>query len=85
MKLQLALDDISLVDALVLAEKVRDYVDIFEIGSPFIIQEGMRAVREFRRYFPKKRSWPIPRLWMQASMKLSLPLKLVRTTAQFSV
>ena len=28
MKLQLALDDISLVDALVLAEKVRDYVDI---------------------------------------------------------
>ncbi|EPC53178.1 3-hexulose-6-phosphate synthase 2, partial [Lacticaseibacillus paracasei subsp. paracasei Lpp123] len=55
MKLQLALDDISLVDALVLAEKVRDYVDIFEIGSPFIIQEGMRAVREFRRYFPKKK------------------------------
>ena len=55
MKLQLALDDISLVDALVLAEKVRDYVDIFEIGSPFIIQEGMRAVREFRRYFPEKK------------------------------
>ena len=54
MKLQLALDDISLVDALVLAEKVRDYVDIFEIGSPFIIKEGMRAVREFRRYFPEK-------------------------------
>ena len=40
---------------MVLAEKVRDYVDIFEIGSPFIIQEGMRAVREFRRYFPKKK------------------------------
>lgn len=55
MKLQLALDDISLVDALVLAEKVQDYVDIFEIGSPFIIQEGMRAVREFRRYFPEKK------------------------------
>lgn len=55
MKLQLALDDISPVDALVLAEKVRDYVDIFEIGSPFIIQEGMRAVREFRRYFPEKK------------------------------
>lgn len=54
MKLQLALDDISLVDALVLGQKVRDYVDIFEIGSPFIIDEGMRAVREFRKYFPEK-------------------------------
>ena len=54
MKLQMALDDISLVDALVLTQKVRDYVDIIEIGSPFIIDEGMRAVREFRRYFPEK-------------------------------
>lgn len=54
MKLQLALDDISLVDALILTQKVRNYVDIIEIGSPFIIDEGMRAVREFRRYFPEK-------------------------------
>lgn len=54
MKLQLALDDITLVDALVLVQKVRDYVDIIEIGSPFIIEEGMRAVREFRKYFPEK-------------------------------
>lgn len=54
MKLQLAMDDISLVDALVLGQKVRDQVDIFEIGSPFIIQEGMQAVQEFRKYFPEK-------------------------------
>lgn len=54
MKLQLALDDITLVDALVLVQKVRDYVDIIEIGSPFIIDEGMRAVKEFRKYFPEK-------------------------------
>lgn len=54
MKLQLALDDISLADALVLVQKVRNYVDIIEIGSPFIIEEGMRAVREFRRCFPEK-------------------------------
>lgn len=52
--MQLALDDVSLADALVLVQKVRDYVDIIEIGSPFIIDEGMRAVREFRRYFPEK-------------------------------
>lgn len=54
MKLQLALDDITLVDALVLVQKLRSYVDIIEIGSPFIMEEGMRAVREFRRYFPEK-------------------------------
>lgn len=52
--MQLALDDVSLAEALVLVQKVRDYVDIIEIGSPFIIDEGMRAVREFRRYFPEK-------------------------------
>lgn len=54
MKLQLALDDISLVDALVLGQKVRDYIDIFEVGSPLIIEEGLDAVREFKRYFPEK-------------------------------
>jgi 3-hexulose-6-phosphate synthase len=54
MKLQLALDDIALVDALVLVQKVREYIDIIEIGSPFIIEEGMRAVRELRQHFPEK-------------------------------
>lgn len=54
MKLQLALDDISLQEGLALMEKVRDYVDIIEIGSPFIIDEGMHAVRAFRERFPEK-------------------------------
>ena len=52
MKLQIALDDKTLVDSLILAEKVREYIDIIEIGTPLVIEEGMRAVREFRRYFP---------------------------------
>lgn len=54
MKLQLALDDITLNDALALSHKVEDYVDIIEIGSPFIIEEGMNAVRTFRKHFPHK-------------------------------
>ena len=54
MKLQLALDDISLADGLKLVEQVRNYVDIIEIGSPFIIDEGMHAVRAFRKAFPEK-------------------------------
>mgnify|MGYP005985777111 CR=1 FL=1 len=29
-----------------------DYVDIIEIGTPFVIDEGMNAVRKFREKFP---------------------------------
>lgn len=54
MKLQLALDEKRLVDALLFTEKIAEYVDIIEIGTPFVIDEGMRAVREFRKYFPDK-------------------------------
>lgn len=54
MKLQLALDDLNLFDAINLGQEVRDYVDIFEIGTPFILKEGTDAIREFRKYFPEK-------------------------------
>ena len=37
MKLQLALDDITLDDAVELLDKVHTYVDIIEVGSPFIL------------------------------------------------
>jgi 3-hexulose-6-phosphate synthase len=51
-KLQLALDDISLNDAISLGESVREFVDIVEIGTPFIIEHGMAPVREFKARFP---------------------------------
>ncbi|CUX26116.1 3-hexulose-6-phosphate synthase [Clostridium sp. C105KSO13] len=51
MKLQLALDDLTFDDALELTEKVQDYIDIIEIGTPFIYQEGMRAVKMFKQHF----------------------------------
>lgn len=54
MKLQLALDDMTLMDSLLMAEKVREDIDIIEIGTPLVMREGMRAVREFKRYFPEK-------------------------------
>ena len=34
MKLQIALDDVTLEGALELVKKVRDYIDIIEIGTP---------------------------------------------------
>lgn len=54
MKLQLALDDLNLVDALLMIEKTHDSIDIIEVGTPFVIDEGMRAVREIKRFFPEK-------------------------------
>lgn len=55
MKLQLALDLFSLEDSLALTEKVQDYIDIIEIGTPFILEDGMEAVRQFREKFPDKK------------------------------
>lgn len=52
MKLQLALDDITLDDALTLLDKVHSFVDIVEIGTPFIIQDGMVPVREIKKRYP---------------------------------
>lgn len=52
MKLQLALDDITLEDAVKLLDQVHPYVDIIEVGSPFIIEDGMRPVRVFKEKYP---------------------------------
>lgn len=54
MKLQLALDDITLDAAVNLLMKVSDNVDIIEIGTPFVIEYGLEAVRTMRRLFPNK-------------------------------
>jgi 3-keto-L-gulonate-6-phosphate decarboxylase len=56
MKLQLALDDLTLDDALDLARRVAEYVDIFEIGTPFVIDRGMEGVRAFRETFRQSRT-----------------------------
>lgn len=54
MKLQLALDDLTLDEALELTAKVQEYIDIIEIGTPFVYQEGMRAVQIFKERFRDK-------------------------------
>lgn len=54
MKLQLALDDLALDEAVELTHKVEEYIDIIEIGTPFVYQEGMRAVQIFKERFPTK-------------------------------
>lgn len=54
MKLQLAMDDITLNDAINLLEKISDSIDIIEIGTPFLLEYGMDAIRHIRSNFPDK-------------------------------
>jgi len=54
--LQVALDFLNLNRALKIAEEsVRGGVDWIEVGTPLIKSEGLNAVREIKRKFPKKK------------------------------
>lgn len=52
MKLQVALDTLSLEACEELLSQTKDYVDIAEIGTPFVIEEGMRPVKYLKDKFP---------------------------------
>ncbi len=54
MKLQVALDLLSTKDALALLEKVAPYVDIIELGTPLIKQEGLSVVTAVKQAYPDK-------------------------------
>lgn len=51
-RLQLALDTLTMEQALGLLEKIHTQVDIAEIGTPMLIEYGLEAVRCLRRHFP---------------------------------
>ncbi|MBB3109518.1 3-hexulose-6-phosphate synthase [Paenibacillus phyllosphaerae] len=52
MKLQLALDLVDIPEAKNVVKEVADYIDIVEIGTPVVINEGLRAVKEIKDAFP---------------------------------
>ena len=52
MKLQAALDTLSLEECEKLLSETRGSIDIAEVGTPFVIEEGMRPVRVFKEKFP---------------------------------
>ena len=54
MKLQLAIDTTDLSGAVELARKTEKWVDIYEIGTPLLLREGMKAVRELKKLWPEK-------------------------------
>jgi 3-hexulose-6-phosphate synthase len=51
MKLQLALDQVSLDQGLEVVSEIQDLIDIVEIGTPFIIKEGLAAVAAMKKRF----------------------------------
>jgi 3-hexulose-6-phosphate synthase len=53
MKLQLALDSFSNIEGAksILAEVI-DLVDIIEVGTPFILQEGIKVVEQMKKAYP---------------------------------
>lgn len=53
MRLQLALDLVTLREAQALLEGVGDLLDIVEVGTPLIVREGVKAVAEIKRAFPE--------------------------------
>ncbi|MCM3791019.1 3-hexulose-6-phosphate synthase [Domibacillus indicus] len=52
MKLQLALDLVNIPQAIELIKEVQEHVDVVEIGTPVVINEGLRAVKEVKNAFP---------------------------------
>jgi 3-hexulose-6-phosphate synthase len=52
MKLQLALDLVDINGAKLILNEVKDIIDIVEIGTPFIIKEGVRAIAEIKKAYP---------------------------------
>ncbi|MCS7462934.1 3-hexulose-6-phosphate synthase [Paenibacillus doosanensis] len=52
MQLQLALDLVDIPEAKKVVKEVEAYIDIVEIGTPVVINEGLRAVKEIKEAFP---------------------------------
>ncbi|QHZ46007.1 3-hexulose-6-phosphate synthase [Bacillus sp. NSP9.1] len=55
MELQLALDLVNIPEAKKVVKEVQEHIDIVEIGTPVVINEGLRAVKEMKEEFPSLR------------------------------
>ncbi|HET6413229.1 MAG TPA: 3-hexulose-6-phosphate synthase [Anaeromyxobacter sp.] len=52
-RIQLAIDSLRLEEGVTLVSRVRDLVDIIEVGTPLVIREGVASVRRFHQAFPE--------------------------------
>jgi 3-hexulose-6-phosphate synthase len=54
MNIQLAIDRLSIEEAILMAGKVKDYVDWIEVGTSLIKEFGIESIRQIRKAFPNK-------------------------------
>src|ERR1700730_5214474 len=54
MNIQLALDRLTISEAIQIGSAVRDYVDWIEVGTSLIKEFGIASIREISRAFPEK-------------------------------
>ncbi|MFB5674943.1 3-hexulose-6-phosphate synthase [Paenibacillus terreus] len=52
MELQLALDLVNIPEGIALVKEVETFIDVVEIGTPIIINEGLHAVKAMKEAFP---------------------------------
>ncbi|MBZ4195429.1 3-keto-L-gulonate-6-phosphate decarboxylase UlaD [Mycoplasma tauri] len=52
--LQIALDNLTIEEAIASARKVEKYIDIIEVGTILISSEGKKAIKALREAFPTK-------------------------------
>lgn len=52
--LQIALDNLSIDDAIKSAKAVEKYIDIIEVGTILLAAEGKKAIIELKKQFPNK-------------------------------
>ncbi|MBT2759820.1 MULTISPECIES: 3-hexulose-6-phosphate synthase [Paenibacillus] len=55
MELQLALDLVNIPEAKQVVAEVAEFIDIVEIGTPVVINEGLHAVKAIKEEFPHLR------------------------------
>jgi 3-hexulose-6-phosphate synthase len=54
-QLQLAIDTTSTADAVKIAQELYPYYDIVELGTPLIIEQGLRALEAVKKKYPDKK------------------------------
>ena len=54
MKIQLALDRLTIKEAIKIGDQAREYIDWIEVGTSLIKEFGMKSVEELSKAFPEK-------------------------------
>ncbi|WP_025755321.1 3-keto-L-gulonate-6-phosphate decarboxylase UlaD [Mycoplasmopsis cricetuli] len=52
--LQIALDNLTIEQAIKDAQKARKYIDVIEVGTILLASEGKKAISELKKAFPEK-------------------------------